>query len=52
MKRLMTIFFAVIAIAFSAHAQLVQPIKWSGVVDGDSIRLTANIEKEIGRAHV
>lgn len=45
MKRLMTIFFAVIAIAFSAHAQLVQPIKWSGVVDGDSIRLTANIEK-------
>jgi len=45
MKRLMTIFFAVIAIAFSAHAQLVQPIKWSGAVDGDSIRLTANIEK-------
>ncbi len=45
MKRLMTIFFAVIAIAFSAHAQLVQPIKWSGVVDGDSIRLTATIDK-------
>ena len=41
----MTIFFAVIAIALTAHAQIVQPIKWTGIVEGDSIRLTAIIEK-------
>ena len=41
----MTIFFAVIAIALTAHAQIVQPIKWTGIVEGDSIRLTATIEK-------
>ena len=34
-----------IFIAFAAQAQLVQPIKWSGKVVGDSIRLTAIIEK-------
>ena len=45
MKRIMTIFLAVIAIALTAHAQIVQPIKWTGTVDGDSVRLTATIEK-------
>ena len=44
MKRIMTI-FAVIAIALTAQAQLVQPIKWTGELVGDSVRLTANIEK-------
>ncbi len=34
-----------IFIALAAQAQLVQPIKWSGEVVGDSIRLIANIEK-------
>ena len=34
-----------IFIAFAAQAQLVQPIKWTGEVIGDSVRLTANIEK-------
>ena len=37
--------FAVIAIALTASAQLVQPIKWAGVVEGDSVRLTATIEQ-------
>ena len=43
MKRL---FYSLVAIfiALAAQAQLVQPIKWSGAVEGDSIRLTANIE--------
>ena len=45
MKRIMTIFLAVIAIALTAQAQIVQPIKWTGSVDGDSVRLTATIEK-------
>ena len=45
MKRLMTILFAVIAIALTAHAQIVQPIKWTGAVEGDSVKLTASIEK-------
>lgn len=44
MKRIMTI-FAVIAIALTAQAQIVQPIKWTGEVVGDSIRLTATIDK-------
>ena len=44
MKRIMTI-FAVMAIALTAAAQIVQPIKWAGAVEGDSIRLTATIEK-------
>lgn len=43
MKRIMTI-FAVMAIALTAAAQIVQPIKWAGAVEGDSIRLTATIE--------
>ena len=45
MKRIMTILFAVIAIAITAHAQIVQPVTWAGVVEGDSIRLTATIEQ-------
>ena len=34
-----------IFIALAAEAQLVQPVKWTGEVVGDSVRLTANIEK-------
>ena len=45
MKRILTILFAVIAIALTAHAQIVQPIKWTGAVEGDSVKLTASIEK-------
>ena len=45
MKRLATILFAVIAIALTAYAQLVQPIKWTGAIDGDSVRLTATIDQ-------
>ena len=45
MKRIMTILFAVVAIALTAQAQLVQPIKWAGEVVGDSVRLTATIDK-------
>ena len=45
MKKLMTILFAVIAIVLTAQAQIVQPVKWTGVVEGDSVKLTANIEK-------
>lgn len=45
MKRLTSILFAVIAIALTAQAQLVEPIKWKGEVIGDSVRLTANIEQ-------
>ena len=41
----MTILFAVIAIALTAEAQIVQPIKWTAAVEGDSVRLTATIEK-------
>ena len=37
--------FVVIAIALTASAQLVQPIKWAGVVEGDSVKLTATIEQ-------
>ena len=33
------------AIALTAQAQLVEPIKWTGEVVGDSVRLTATIEK-------
>ena len=42
MKRLLNI-FAVIAIALTAQAQLVEPIKWKGELIGDSVRLTATI---------
>ena len=45
MKKITTILFAVIAIALTAHAQIVQPIKWAGAVEGDSVKLTATIEK-------
>ncbi len=31
-------------IAIAAQAQLVEPIKWTGTVQGDSVQLTANIE--------
>ena len=34
-----------IFIALAAEAQLVEPIKWTGEVVGDSVRLTATIEK-------
>ena len=44
MKRIMTI-FAAIAIALTAGAQIVQPIKWTGAIEGDSVKLTATIEK-------
>ena len=37
--------FAVIAIALTAGAQIVQPIKWTGAIEGDSVKLTATIEK-------
>ena len=45
MKRLATILFAVMAIALTAYAQLVQPIKWTGAIDGDSVHLTATIDQ-------
>ena len=45
MKRILNTIFAVIAIALTAQAQLVEPIKWKGEVVGDSVRLTATIEK-------
>ena len=44
MKRIMTI-LAVMAIALTAQAQIVQPIKWTGAIEGDSVKLTATIEK-------
>ena len=44
MKKLMTI-LAVMTIALTAGAQIVQPIKWTGAVEGDSVHLTATIEK-------
>ena len=44
MKRIMTI-LAAIAIALTAQAQIVQPIKWTGAVQGDSVKLTATIEQ-------
>ncbi len=44
MKRLATILFAAMAIALTATAQLVQPIKWTGVAEGDSVKLTATID--------
>ena len=34
-----------IFIALAAEAQLVQPVKWTGKLVGDSVRLTATIEK-------
>ncbi len=44
MKRIIYTFFAVMAIALTAQAQIVQPIKWAGAIEGDSIKLTATIE--------
>ena len=44
MKRIMTI-LAVMAIALTAQAQIVQPIKWTGALQGDSVKLTATIEQ-------
>ena len=43
MKRILNI-IAVIAIALTAQAQILTPVKWKGEVVGDSIRLTATIE--------
>ena len=37
--------FVAIFIAHAAQAQLIQPIKWTGEVVGDSVRLTATIEQ-------
>ena len=37
--------FAAIAIALTVGAQIVQPIKWTGAIEGDSVKLTATIEK-------
>ena len=37
--------FVAIFIALAAQAQLIQPIKWTGEVVGDSVRLTATIEQ-------
>ena len=37
--------FVAIFIALAAEAQLVEPIKWTGEIVGDSVRLTATIEK-------
>ena len=45
MKRLATIFLAAIAIALTAGAQIVQPIKWTGTIEGDSVKLIASIEQ-------
>ena len=45
MKRILNTIFEVVAIALTAQAQLVQPIKWAGEVVGDSVRLTATIDK-------
>ena len=41
----MTILLAVMTIALTAQAQIVQPVKWVGAVEGDSVKLTATIEK-------
>ena len=41
----MTILFAVMTIVLTAQAQIVQPVKWVGAVEGDSVKLTATIEK-------
>ena len=41
----MTILFAVMTIALTAQAQIVQPVKWVGAVEDDSVKLTATIEK-------
>jgi thiol:disulfide interchange protein DsbD len=45
MKRLATILLAVMTIALTAGAQIVQPIKWTGAIEGDSVKLTATIEQ-------
>ena len=37
--------FVAIFIALAAQAQLIQPIKWTGEVVGDSVRLTATIDQ-------
>ena len=37
--------FVAIFIALAAQAQLIQPIKWTGEIVGDSVRLTATIEQ-------
>ena len=44
MKRILNI-FAVIAIALTAQAQILKPVKWKGEVVGDSVRLTATIQR-------
>ena len=44
MKKIIYTFVAIF-IALAAQAQLIQPIKWTGEVVGDSVRLTATIEQ-------
>ena len=51
MKRIMTIFLAVIAIALTAHAQIVQPIKWTGTVEGDSVIYPPELVKKHMELH-
>ncbi len=43
MKRIVTILFAFLPLL--AVAQMVQPVRWSGVETGDSVRLKATIEE-------
>ena len=42
MKRLLVILLAFLP--FVVHAQMVQPVHWSGEEVGDSVRLTAQID--------
>lgn len=44
MKRFIYIFFTLVTFVSSAQAQIVQPIKWNGSIEGDSVRLTATID--------
>ena len=45
MKRIFIIVFGLLSLVVGAvHAQMVQPVKWSGEEAGDSVRLTATIE--------
>ena len=46
MRRIRTILIAInCLLALTAHAQIVQPVKWSGEQIGDSVRLTATIDE-------
>jgi len=45
MRRLLSILLFALCSLLFAQAQLVQPVKWSGEEQGDSVRLRATIEK-------